>query len=327
MHTNESHILDTRTTFATDILEGLRRPQKRLPSKYFYDARGDEIFQRIMHAPAYYLFRAEQEILSTRSADIVHQVTAMAPTVEVAELGPGDASKSIFLLRELAQNKALSAYRPIDISAHIIGLLSGALSHSLPGVPVHGLQGEYLAALAASPRSEGGVPRLILMLGANIGNFSPPAAVQLCRQLRELSRPGDLLLIGIDLKKDPRVVLEAYNDPEGLTRAFNLNLLRRINREAPADFDIDTFSHFPTYDPETGACKSFLVSGKAASVLVAGERIHFHAGEAVLTEISQKYSLAATLALARESGFEPVGQYFDEKKWFVDSLWKVPGRP
>jgi dimethylhistidine N-methyltransferase len=325
MHTNEPDILDARRTFATEILEGLRRPQKRLPSKYFYDARGDEIFQRIMHAPAYYLFRAERQILSTRSEEIARQVTAMAPAVEVAELGPGDATKSIFLLRELALREALSAYRPIDISAHIIDLLSGALVQSLPGIPVHGLQGDYTAALAASPRPEGAVPRLILMLGANIGNFPPPAAVQLCRRLRELSRPGDMLLIGIDLKKDPRVVLEAYDDPGGLTRAFNLNLLRRINREAPADFEIDAFSHFPTYDPETGACKSFLVSEKATAVTVAGEKIHFRAGEAVLTEISQKYSLAETLALARESGFEPAGQYFDEKKWFVDCLWKVPG--
>lgn len=323
MHSNESDTLDTQDTFTTDILEGLRRSQKRLPSKYFYDARGDVIFQRIMHNPAYYLSRAEHQILKRQSAEITQKLTTLTPALEVAELGPGDASKSIFLLRELAGAQALHSYRPIDISAHVIQTLTRSLRDELSGIPIHGLRGDYLSALGKSPRTEG-TPRLILFLGANIGNFSPPEALHFCGRLRTLSMPGDLVLIGIDLKKNPRTILHAYNDPEGLTRDFNLNLLTRINREAPADFELSDFEHYPTYDPETGTCKSFLVSLKDTTVTVAGEPIHFRESETIATEVSQKYSLPAVAQLARESGFEPVAQYFDDRRWFVDCLWKVP---
>lgn len=323
MYSGTSHTLTTPDTFIPDVLEGLRGYPKRLPSKYFYDAKGDLLFQQIMRCPEYYLSRSEHAILSSQSAAITAELKTRSPTFEVAELGPGDASKSIFLLRALAAVDALGSYVPIDISAHVIATLRGSMAREFPGIHVHGITGDYLTALSQSPRSPE-ITRLILLLGANIGNFTPEEAKHFLRRLRTLSMPGDALLIGIDVKKHPAIILSAYNDREGLTKAFNFNLLARINREAGAGFELDQFDHYPTYDPETGTCKSFLVALKDMKVPVAGEIIRLREGESILTEVSQKYSLRAIDHLARESGFEPVAQYFDEKKWFVDCLWKVP---
>ena len=158
-------------------------------------------------------------------------------------------------------------------------------------------------------------------MGGNIGNFTPPEAKKFCRQLRRHLQPGDLLMIGFDLKKHPQIILNAYNDAAGITRDFNLNLLHRINEELGADFDLNKFDHYPTYDPGTGACKSYLISLENQQVHIGTQSFDFAMHEPVYMEISQKYSLAETEILAMHSGFKPVANFFDTKSWFVDCLW------
>lgn len=313
-----------RENFARDVLGGLSGYPKKIPSKYFYDARGDVLFQQIMQCPEYYLYRAEKAILVLRADDMARMAKEYAPSWEVMELGPGDASKSIFLLRALAAEGCLAAYNPIDISSHVISELDTLLASEIPGIPVHGITGDYLEALETSPRRDG-TRRLILFMGAGIGNFFPEEAKRFCRRLRTLTTPGDLVLVGFDLKKDPRRILDAYQDRGGLTKAFNLNLLARINREAEGNFDTARFDHYPTYDPDTGSCKSFLVSTQETVVRIADTHIRFGQGETIFTEVSQKYAAGEIDLLAEASGFLPVEHYTDPRRQFVDCLWKVPG--
>jgi uncharacterized SAM-dependent methyltransferase len=159
-------------------------------------------------------------------------------------------------------------------------------------------------------------------MGANIGNMTVQQATQFCRQIHAQLRPGDLLLIGFDLKKHPRTILDAYNDRQGITRAFNLNLLTRMNRELGADFNLDQYEHYPVYDPGSGACKSYLISRVAQEVHIGDKTFSFAENEAIFMEISQKYTLAETESMAAQAGFSPVETFFDTKKWFADVLWR-----
>jgi uncharacterized SAM-dependent methyltransferase len=186
---------------------------------------------------------------------------------------------------------------------------------------MQGLNGDFLEKMQQvktfSPN-----PKIVLFMGANIGNMTPLQATQFCRQLHDHMQPGDLLLIGFDLKKHPRTVLDAYNDRQGITRAFNLNLLTRINRELDADFDIDQFEHYPVYDPSSGACRSYLISKIEQNVHIADKTISFRENEPIWMEISQKYTLDETENMASASGFEPLQVFMDSKNWFADVLWQ-----
>src|SRR5579872_1190975 len=307
--------------FRRDVLDGLRAEHKYLSSKYFYDEAGDKLFQQIMACPEYYPTRCELEILQHQADKMAELFRETGPAFDLVELGPGDASKSWFLLRELQKERASFTYYPIDISSQVIGWLEEKLPVTLPGIHLQGLNGEYLEKMQQvstfSPNR-----KIVLFMGANIGNMSIPQATQFCRQLHDHLQPGDLLLIGFDLRKHPRTVLDAYNDRQGITRAFNLNLLRRINRELEGDFDPDQFEHYPVYDPVTGSCKSYLISRRAQEVHIGDKTVYFRENEAVFMEISQKYSLEETQLMALQSGFEPVYTFFDEKKWFADVLWR-----
>jgi uncharacterized SAM-dependent methyltransferase len=186
---------------------------------------------------------------------------------------------------------------------------------------MQGLNGEYLEKMShvdLYSRNR----KIVLFMGANIGNMSIQQATQFCRQLHDHMRPGDLLLIGFDLKKHPRTILDAYNDRQGITSAFNLNLLRRINRELGGDFNPDQFEHYPVYDPGTGACKSYLISLVPQEVHISDKTFTFRENEPIHTEISQKYTLEETQLMAVQSGFDPVHTFFDSKKWFADVLWQ-----
>ena len=263
-----------------------------------------------MHLPEYYLTRSEMEILSGQTRDVADALGATP--FNLVELGAGDASKSFYLLRELHRRNPEQSYYPIDISENIIGHLQRTLPAKLPGLQVQGLRGEYMDMLKAmdylSARR-----KVVMFMGSSIGNFTPDEAVKFCRKLREQLQPGDLLLIGFDLRKHPRVILDAYNDRRGITRDFNLNLLTRINRELKADFDINQFDHFPVYDPVSGACKSYLVSRTDQAVQLGEHIIRFKKDEPLFMEISQKYSLDEIRQLAAAAGFRPVQYFFDEK--------------
>ncbi|HMH24002.1 MAG TPA: L-histidine N(alpha)-methyltransferase [Puia sp.] len=308
--------------FYKDVMNGLRATNKYLQSKYFYDEAGDKLFQQIMACPEYYPTRCEMEILQHQSGQMASLFTRNSEPFDLVELGPGDATKSYYLLRELLKSNAEFTYYPIDISSHVIGGLEDRLPVNLPGLKLHGLNGEYLDRMERLNTFSNN-RKIVLFMGANIGNMTIPQATVFCKQLHERMQPGDLLLTGFDLKKHPKIILDAYNDKQGITRSFNLNLLRRINHELGADFDMEQFEHYPVYDPGSGACKSYLISRIGQTVhLGHGESIDFGADEPIFMEISQKYSLGETDNMAGQSGFRPLHYFHDAKKWFADILWE-----
>lgn len=308
--------------FLKDVLQGLESSPKYLQSKYFYNKRGDELFKKIMNSDDYYLTNCEMEIFSTQTKEIADIIIDQQSNFDVVELGPGDAVKSMYLLKELVDKNAIGTYFPVDISNNIINLLNNKLPHEVPGLNIHGLNGEYLSMLASAKRISNRI-KLVLFMGSNIGNIPKEDVIQFCKNLRNQLSPGDMLLVGMDLKKNPKKILAAYNDKEGYTREFNLNLLRRMNEELRANFNIDSFEHYATYDPATGACKSYLVSLEKQRVTIPDSiEIRFEKDETIYMEISQKYTIDESDKIARESGFEPVAHFFDKNKWFTDVIWK-----
>ena len=313
---------DPQEAFHQDVLRGLSATNKYLDSKYFYDATGDYLFQQIMQSPEYYPTNCEMEILREQSARISQTIHTYTGNFDVVELGAGDATKSIHLLQQLQKKNKDFTYYPVDISGNVINQLEKTLPSRLPSLQFHGLNGEYFEMLHQA-NILSAKNKVVLCMGGNIGNFTPPEAKKFCRQLRRHLQPGDLLLTGFDLKKHPQIILNAYNDAAGITRDFNLNLLHRINEELGADFDLTKFDHYPTYDPGTGACKSYLISLEDQKVHIGAQSFDFAMHEPIYMEISQKYSLSETETLAMHSGFKPVANFFDTKNWFVDCLWLV----
>ncbi|GAA4308468.1 L-histidine N(alpha)-methyltransferase [Compostibacter hankyongensis] len=308
--------------FFRDVWQGLHATPKYLQSKYFYDEKGDKLFQQIMKSPEYYLTRCELEIFTTQAERISALICSNLKAFNIVELGAGDGFKSVHLLRKLREQKADFTYYPIDISKNIIMQLSKKLQKEMPGLEVCGLNGEYFAMLEKI-KQQSGKNKVVLFLGSSIGNIPFEETASFLRELKARLLPGDLLLTGFDLKKDPAIILKAYNDDAGLTKAFNLNLLKRINDELDADFDPDRFEHCPVYDEQTGACKSFLKSTARQKVRIGEEGwIHFEKDERIFMEISQKYTAGQTDELAAEAGFKPLLHLFDSRKWFLDALWQ-----
>lgn len=309
--------------FYNDVIAGLRSNPKRLSSKYFYDANGDKLFQDLMNCPEYYPTDCELEIFSEKTAEIAKTIMGNGSAFDLIELGAGDATKSSYLLKYLMEQKADFTYLPIDISDNVISYLNITLPVTLPGLKMNGLNGEYFDMLkkaeATSDRR-----KVILFMGSNIGNMPVNEALEFCRELRRHSSAGDMVLMGFDLKKNPKTILAAYNDKEGITKRFNLNLLERINRELNGNFNISQFDHYPMYDPETGSCKSYLVSLADQQVNInGGEVIAFLKDEYIYMEISQKFTVEQTDQIAADSGFKPIDRIFDSKKWFLDTIWVV----
>jgi len=307
-------------SFYDDVIGGLRSSPKRLHSKYFYDAVGDKLFQELMNCSEYYPTRCELEIFSEKTANIGQALIAGGDDFDLIELGAGNAMKSTFLLKYLLEHKADFTYLPIDISANVIAYLSATLPQTLPGLQVTGLNGEYFDMLEKSSAMSN-KRKVVLFLGSNIGNMSIIEAGAFLKRLRDHLNPGDMLLVGMDLKKNPKTILAAYNDKGGITKRFNINLLGRINRELGAGFITTQFEHYPTYDPETGACKSYLVSMVDQQVRIGDETIRFLKDECIFMEISQKFTIAQTDQIANNNGFKPVTRFFDQKKWFTDVIW------
>jgi dimethylhistidine N-methyltransferase len=308
-------------SFLHDVLKGLRSKPKYLFSKYFYDEKGDELFQKIMASEEYYLTNCEMEIFSKQTGEIADSVLRNVPVLDVIEFGAGDATKSVFLLKELVNRNAINTYFPIDISKNIIDFLEKKLPEQLPQLNIHGLNGEYLEMLAQT-NNFSTKRKLVLFLGANIGNFKFNEMPDFCKKLRGLLSQDDMVLIGFDLKKNPKKILAAYNDREGFTSQFNLNLLTRINNELHGNFHLENFEHYATYNPESGACKSYLVSLKKQEVVIENEAIDFAENEIIFMEISQKYSIGQINETALSCGFAPYDCFFDSKKYFVDVVWK-----
>ncbi len=308
-------------TFTKDILQGLTASPKYLQSKYFYDAKGDMLFQKIMQAPEYYLTDADMEIFEEQSDDISNVLSEDSNYFDVVELGAGDATKSTHLLQALLRGKKDFCYYPIDISENIIEQLEEEIPKRVPSVTVTGLAGEYLPMLEELNKMTT-KKKVVLFLGSSIGNFETQNATSFLKALNAHLNKGDKLLIGFDLKKNPHQILAAYNDKEGITKDFNLNLLKRINDTSNADFDLDSFEHYPTYDPITGTCKSYLISTKDQKVSIDGQIIEFQKNEPIYMEMSQKYAESDIEELCRAAGFVNEHLFYDSNKWYCNTLWK-----
>ncbi len=318
-------ITKSQTEFAEAVREGLSAPQKRLSSKFFYDARGDVLFQRIMAMDTYYLTNCEYDIFQAQRQAWLTQFADQGRPFQLIEFGAGDGYKTKVLLSHFLAQRAQFSYVPIDISAHAVDALEADLRRTYPDLTVTGIRNDYFRALAQLRETSPQKRKVVLFLGSNIGNFTDQEAVGFLQELQSYLQAGDLLLIGFDLKKDPDVIRQAYNDPEGITRDFNLNLLRRINETLGADFDLGAFAHVPNYDPMTGEARSFLVSRRAQTVHIArlDLRVEFDAWEAIYTEKSQKYDLRTIERIARQAGFARPAHYFDARHYYVNSLWRV----
>lgn len=309
-------------TFAQDVMLGLNASPKTLPSKYFYDAKGDKLFQQIMALPEYYLTRKEYEILEGQHEQILAEILALGKPFNLVELGAGDGLKTKILLRYLTGKKVEFTYYPVDFSGSVLEELEDSLAKELPELVVKPLQDTYRDSLKKQVW-EDGRPNLILFMGANLGNFGVDEAKNIIDHLRVGTKKADLVLLGFDLKKDPQIILQAYNDKQGVTRDFNLNLLDRINRELDADFDRELFIHWPTYNPVSGECRSYLVSQKSQVVTIGAlnQSFQFEAFESIFTEISKKYSLSEISHLASLGGFEVKENFMDNEGYFADVLW------
>ena len=312
------------TDFAQDVLAGLDRPARRLSSKWFYDDRGSELFEQITRCPEYYLTDAEAEIYEHSAVELVDYLNTRA--FDLIELGAGSGKKTQLLIEQFLRAGLQFAYRPIDLSASALNDLGDLIRLRWPNLDFNPVNAEYFEALDRLGSSTGGRQRLLLFPGANIGNFTPAEAVEMLRRIHAFLNPGDLVLIGFDLKKDPAVVLAAYNDPGGITAAFNLNLLQRINRELGGDFNLDCWRHWETYDPATGAARSFLVpiDAQQVSLKTLGRSFSFRAWEPIAVEISQKYHLREIEGLAAAANYTFVRHFSDRREYFTNSLWQVP---
>jgi L-histidine N-alpha-methyltransferase len=308
--------------FLKEVLQDLGKVPKRLNPKYFYDEAGDKLFQQIMNSKEYYPTNCEREIFKEKTEDLATVLKNGFDDFDLIEMGAGDATKSCYLLEELVRQKVTFTYMPIDISTTMVEHLENTLEDKIKGLKVHGLNGEYFDMLNHANQISK-KKKVILFLGGNIGNFEVTEANKFCRQLKSYLQPGDLVLIGFDLKKHPRIIRAAYNDKEGFTKEFNLNLLRRINRELGADFEIEQFEHYPSYDPATGECRSYLISLKEQVVHINGQKIYFAENEFISMEISKKYSVEETDQMAIGSGFIPIKHFLDSKRWFLDTVWQA----
>ncbi|MBP2832431.1 L-histidine N(alpha)-methyltransferase [Aquimarina sp. U1-2] len=301
------------STFGKEVCQGLSAAPKYLSSKYFYDQIGDALFQKIMALPEYYLTRAEYDIFKTNASAIVQSFDKNQEGFDLIELGAGDGKKTKILLHELQHSHYDFTYMPVDISQNAIDGLVENLNQEMPGIAVKGQIGEYFEVLDRlhhmSDRK-----KVIMVLGSNIGNLLHARAIQFLQKLRQAMHEDDLLFMGFDQKKHPQKILDAYNDPTGVTAAFNKNVLTRINKEFNANFDLDQFMHWETYDPETGTAKSYLVSKKEQTVHIhdLSLQVNFKSWESIHTEISQKYDDDIVEWLAEESGLQ-ILDFFTDK--------------
>lgn len=307
------------TQFLNDVHDGLSKPFKTLPSKYFYDARGDALFVDIMASPEYYLTRAEMEIFSTQTEALIESLSFGKDTFfELIEFGAGDGSKTLKLLTTLLLKGYLFEYLPIDISQAALDGLKTMLGTQLPTLNVATRQGDYLHTL---DELKGDVhPKVVLFLGSNIGNLSDTEAAKFIYSIGADLSVGDKLLLGADRIKPASIVLPAYSDREGVTRAFNLNLLHRINRELGGDFDLSQFAHVAEYNESEGVARSFLVSNADQEVTIKANnhRYHFTKGEKMLTEISRKYSVEVLQKILLNTDFVIKHEFSDQKGYFSD---------
>ncbi|MHA1548784.1 MAG: L-histidine N(alpha)-methyltransferase [Alphaproteobacteria bacterium] len=291
--------------FQNAILEGLRADRKTISSKWLYDEEGSRLFDAITTLPEYYPTRTETGILKQRAAELAGLVP---PDSTLIELGSGSSTKTRILLDTLP---SLTSYVPVDISAAFLHMAAQRLVESYPRLTVHPVVADFTRSFTV-PEVFAQTPKLLFFPGSTIGNFTTTEARGLLTGLARIDNVAGFV-IGVDLKKDPATLVSAYDDRAGVTAAFNLNLLKRLNRELAADFDLDAFNHEARWNADDGRIEMHLVSQRDQSVDILGEAISFRAGETIHTENSHKYDLAGFRRLAASAG------------WGVDAVWTDKG--
>lgn len=308
-------------TFAEDVRRGLTADPKVLFPKYLYDALGSRLFEAICELPEYYLTRAETEILQRHAAEIAGAVEA---PVRLVELGSGDGSKTRFLIEALLSRQPSLEYLPVDVSRSAVEQGAERLLHAFPELMVTAYVAEYQTGLRAIrvARVPPGMRILALFLGSTIGNLDPAERIELLRSIRGVLRPGDALLLGTDLKKPESILLPAYDDPLGVTAAFDLNVLVRINRELGGGFDLAAFRHRARWNAEEGRIEMHLESLRDQTVEIRDLEleIRFAAGETIHTESSYKFDSGQVEAMAADSGFELRTTWTDREGRFASNL-------
>jgi dimethylhistidine N-methyltransferase len=296
-------------SFRRDVLEGLARPQKALPPKYFYDGAGSRLFERICRLAEYYPTRVELAITRRHVNDIAR---FLGKGCALLEYGSGESLKTRLLIRALRP----SAYIPVDISAAALSGALARLGREFPWLAVAPVVGDFSRPLEL-PGFPGGARRVVYFPGSTIGNLTPDEAHAFLKMTRAQVGPKGAMLVGVDLKKDANILHAAYNDARGVTAAFNLNLLARINRELAGDFDAGRFAHYAFYNPLAGRIEMHLVAREAHAVNIGDYRFFFERGESIHTENSYKYSVPQFQRLAAGAGFSAAKLWSDARGWFA----------
>ncbi len=307
--------------FKRDVDTGLSAEKKSLPSKYFYNKIGDELFVKIMNMPEYYLTNAEHEIFIQQTSQIIDSLKLKKDHYfELIELGAGDGTKTKELLNALCKQGFNFDYMPIDISQNSLNLLQKSLKTELPRLSVKPKQGMYFKVLESLKTTNH--PKVILFLGSNLGNLEDEKASEFIYQLGSNLKVNDRLLLGVDLIKSKNIIFPAYNDPAGITKAFNLNLLQRINDELGGNFSLPDFNHAPEYNENEGIARSYIVSLKDQTVTLKAldKQYHFKKGERIYTEISRKYNDAIIKQIIQQTDFEITHKLSDSKGYFADYI-------
>lgn len=304
--------------FASEVRIGLTKPQKELPSKYLYDEVGSALFEVICVLPEYGLTRADERLLKRHAREIVEQLPR---PVIVAELGSGSGKKTRYLLEALTRRQR-TYYCPIEISAKALAMCHRELG-DIDAISIVGFEREYLdGLLEVAARRDEGEHLLVLFLGSTIGNFDRAAGIRFLKQVRRVLKPGDAMLLGTDLEKSVPQLVHAYDDSLGVTAAFNLNLLARINRELGANFDLRQFAHVAKFNQQARSVEMHLCSQskQVATISAAGLSVSFEKGETIWTESSHKYTHHEILQLAMASGFRCQAQWIDQEWPFAENL-------
>jgi L-histidine N-alpha-methyltransferase len=296
--------------FLADVVAGLSSDPRTIPCKYFYDERGAALFQKICELPEYYVTRTEIDILDRHRADIASQ---LGPSIELIGLGTGAGTKTQILIAAL---KNPAVYIPVDISKKQLRQSTALFQKIFPDLEILPVCADYLQPVVLpSPRHKP-ARNIVYFPGSTIGNFEPDEAVDFLRRIANVCRGGGGLLIGVDLKKDRQLLEAAYNDPAGVTAQFNLNLLKRINRELGADFDLDQWRHRAIYNSNAGRIEMHLINETDQLVHLNQHKFHFLRGDKIVTEFSYKYAPEEFAALARKAGFEFVRMWTDDARLF-----------
>lgn len=307
--------------FQEDIQQGFSDVIKKIPPKYLYDEKGSELFNKITKHPDYYLTNTEIGIINKYKKDL--SAILSTKRINIVELGVGDGSKASLLIDQFLLDSLDFIYSPVDISATYLKDVVKNFKKKFKNTEINAINADYY--LNALPLQGVDRTNVILFLGSSVGNFDPKETEQFLHNIRKSLKKGDYFLIGFDLEKRTDVLIKAYNDSGNITKAFNLNLLERINRELGGNFNIKNFEHFETYNVYTKSMESYLISqiNQKVHIKALGQDFYFKAFEPICTEHSYKYNLEMIESFAKLSGFTIIKHYLDKNQYFAISLWQV----